>query len=164
LTGRGSASSWLRGAKMVERFDLEGVTYYREYRKCGKANCGTCQDSPGHGPYWYARDWERGGVTYHGKELPECVLRARACWEDLRGEAVDLLDHARERVDALKCLLSHWSLCERDREILRELGLGGALVASWQEGVPTGERSCAAIEDPGTSLVRQDGQPGAQGG
>ncbi|MGH2347660.1 MAG: DUF6788 family protein, partial [Chloroflexota bacterium] len=49
------------------------VTYARQYRRCGKAQCRRCAGgSPGHGPYWYAF-WDQDGrrrSQYVGKELP----------------------------------------------------------------------------------------------
>jgi len=49
------------------------VSYSRQYRRCGKADCAACRPGlPGHGPYWYAR-WQEGGRTrsrYLGRQLP----------------------------------------------------------------------------------------------
>ena len=48
------------------------VTYQLQYRKCGKASCGTCRDGQGHGPYWYAywREGPRLRSAYIGKVQP----------------------------------------------------------------------------------------------
>ena len=46
--------------------------YTKTYRKCGKANCATCSQGRGHGPYWY-RTWREGDKVrsrYVGRELP----------------------------------------------------------------------------------------------
>lgn len=52
--------------------------YTQEYRRCGKANCRTCAEGPGHGPYWYATHYspalQRRVKTYHGKERPAGAL------------------------------------------------------------------------------------------
>ncbi len=52
------------------------ITYQLQRRRCGKATCRTCQQGPGHGPYWYAY-WRasdgRQHVTYIGKVLPPDV-------------------------------------------------------------------------------------------
>ncbi len=55
------------------------ITYQLQYRKCGKARCGTCRQGSGHGPYWYAywREGSRLRSGYVGKlppaSLPETV-------------------------------------------------------------------------------------------
>ena len=48
------------------------VTYQWQYRKCGKAACGTCRNGQGHGPYWYAywREGSRLRSGYVGKKHP----------------------------------------------------------------------------------------------
>ncbi len=48
------------------------ITYQLQYRKCGKASCGTCRDGQGHGPYWYAywREGSRLRSGYIGKVQP----------------------------------------------------------------------------------------------
>jgi len=49
------------------------VSYSRQYRRCGKADCARCAaGGPGHGPYWYAY-WREGGrmrSRYLGKDAP----------------------------------------------------------------------------------------------
>src|SRR5579875_3265759 len=49
------------------------VSYARQYRRCGKANCASCREGGhGHGPYWYAY-WDEGGrrcSRYLGKQDP----------------------------------------------------------------------------------------------
>jgi hypothetical protein len=49
------------------------VTYQLQYRKCGKASCGTCRNGQGHGPYWYAywREGSRLRSGYVGKNRPD---------------------------------------------------------------------------------------------
>jgi hypothetical protein len=51
------------------------ITYQLQYRKCGKAACGICRHSRGHGPYWYAywRDGSRLRSGYIGKIHPDAV-------------------------------------------------------------------------------------------
>lgn len=48
------------------------ITYQLQYRKCGKPTCGTCKESQGHGPYWYAywREGSRLRSGYIGKVHP----------------------------------------------------------------------------------------------
>lgn len=57
------------------------ICYQQQYRKCGKATCGTCKSGPGHGPYFYAywRD-ETGRLhsTYLGKDDPRSDARKAA--------------------------------------------------------------------------------------
>jgi hypothetical protein len=51
------------------------ITYQLQYRKCGKARCGTCKDGLGHGPYWYAywREGTRLRSGYVGKLAPAAL-------------------------------------------------------------------------------------------
>ncbi|HEY7985039.1 MAG TPA: hypothetical protein VID73_12765 [Ktedonobacterales bacterium] len=51
------------------------ITYQLQYRKCGKARCGTCKDGLGHGPYWYAywREGPRLRSGYVGKLAPPAL-------------------------------------------------------------------------------------------
>ena len=51
------------------------ITYQLQYRKCGKARCGTCKEGLGHGPYWYAywREGTRLRSGYVGKLAPATV-------------------------------------------------------------------------------------------
>jgi hypothetical protein len=47
-------------------------TYRQRFITCGKADCHTCTDGPGHGPYWYAY-WREGTKVrsrYIGKQRP----------------------------------------------------------------------------------------------
>ena len=61
------------------------ITYQLQFRKCGKASCGTCKRGPGHGPYWYAY-WREGsklrsgyvGKTQPAGASPAIVARAEA--------------------------------------------------------------------------------------
>src|SRR5581483_10038498 len=49
------------------------VTYSRQFRRCGKADCPLCAaGGPGHGPYWYAywREEGRARSRYLGKHPP----------------------------------------------------------------------------------------------
>ncbi len=57
---------------MTQLPDDQHITYQLQYRKCGKASCGTCRDGQGHGPYWYAywREGTRLRSGYIGKEQP----------------------------------------------------------------------------------------------
>ena len=54
------------------------TNYVRQYRKCSKPNCATCQEGPGHGPYWYAYHYsptlKRKIAKYIGKNPPEEIL------------------------------------------------------------------------------------------
>ncbi len=52
----------------------EHLTYQTQYRKCGKASCGTCRDGQGHGPYWYAY-WREGG-RLRSRYIGKCQARA----------------------------------------------------------------------------------------
>ena len=64
------------------------ITYQFQFRKCGKATCGTCRDGQGHGPYWYAywREGARLRSGYVGKVSPE----ARTFLQELSQKVLSL--------------------------------------------------------------------------
>lgn len=97
-----------------------GVTYYQQYRKCGKAGCRKCAEGAGHGPYWYARG-ARGRVTYIGKVLPSHVLEAEEKQRDagmllsqLRGD----LKALHRRVSVLERYVTGEGLSEREEGLV----------------------------------------------
>jgi hypothetical protein len=56
------------------------ITYQRQFRKCGKANCYKCKEKASHGPYWYAfwrNDNGRLRSGYIGK-FPPAQLQTSA--------------------------------------------------------------------------------------
>jgi hypothetical protein len=72
--------------KIVETKHIDGVTYSREYTRCGSHDrCKKCQAAYyGHGPYWHARYWDakagKGGRTigkYIGKDFRELTAAER---------------------------------------------------------------------------------------
>lgn len=118
--------------KTPERFTLQGVTYYQEFRRCGAAGCQCRTGGQLHGPYWYKRC--DGRARYVGRELPEDVTAARRAlaqaekkiWakiEVLRGSARKLSEQAA----ALERLVRRAALSEADVRIAVEMGFGGAL-------------------------------------
>lgn len=112
----------------TETFDLEGVTYYAEGRKCGKAGC-RCQSGDLHGPYWYKRDQSTGKVTYLGKTIPaeleETRRRLSLYSRDIVAAHSRLLDQA----EALRRLQTRQHLTAEDRAAIRDLGFGVCLVS-----------------------------------
>ena len=112
----------------LDRFILEGVTYYQQYRKCGKANCRVCREGPGHGPYWYSRDATSGRVRYIGKRLPENVTAAREAHGVLLHSMVEERHRLLVQFDALSRLIHNEPLTDEEREIVRVLGYGAVLV------------------------------------
>lgn len=54
--------------------DEYATNYAQEYRRCGKPNCQVCQDTPGHGPYWFSYHYsptlKRRIKKYIGKNPP----------------------------------------------------------------------------------------------
>ena len=114
---------------MSQTFTLEGQTYSQQYRKCGKANCQTCQDGAGHGPYWYRRDQLTGARSYVGRELPADVARARQELDRQRSELARQRDGLRQQAAALARLIGREHLSGRDRELIDWLGFGSCLVA-----------------------------------
>lgn len=121
-----------------DRFQLEGVTYFRKCRTCGKPGC-KCQFGELHGPYWYAT--EHGRVQYLGRTLPEGVTRARAANEAMH-EAVDALFRQRlQEAAALGVLLQGGRLMESEREMITALGFRACLVPADPSGLdPQGRR------------------------
>lgn len=129
----------------AERFELEGVTYYAESRRCGKPNC-QCQKGDLHGPYWYRRTQLTGKVEYVGKDLPAEVLSTRQllAWQTSEIEKARRLLIA--QAEALGRLLRRQALTDEDRRHIAGLGFGLYLVspgqlASAQDAVvdPSGE-------------------------
>ncbi len=63
-----------RHRRLVERY-VPPETYRQEYIRCPPhKNCRTCQDGPGHGPYWYGTSYNmytgKRKRRYYGKEKP----------------------------------------------------------------------------------------------
>lgn len=140
---------------MGEGFELEGITYRQEYRKCGKANCRTCTEGPGHGPYWYGRDQATGKRAYHGKELaPE--IRNAYHWRRRNLWRLDAYrDAAAAQLRALDRLRDAAALDAQDRRTLEALGLGACLVFGRAD-----EPAQDLDELPIDQLLRRLGYPG----
>lgn len=76
-----------RGTKKVARIPADThITYQLQFRKCGKARCGTCRDGAGHGPYWYAywREGSRLRSGYIGKHPPASITPQAAARAEAR--------------------------------------------------------------------------------
>lgn len=130
----------------LDRFELEGTTYYQQYRKCGKSGC-KCNNGEPHGPYWFARDQTSGKVSYIGKNLPPEVTTARLNHDYRLTEMVKKRRELITQADALARLIRNAPLKPEDRGIVEELGFGDALVS---------DGSLAATQDKeqlGLSLV-----------
>lgn len=112
----------------TDTFELEGVTYYAEGRKCGKAGC-RCQSGELHGPYWYKRNQSTGEVSYLGKVLPDHVEEARRrlnyFGRDIEAARRQLVAQA----EALGRLYNRRPLTREDRVAIRDLGFGICLVS-----------------------------------
>jgi len=72
------------------------VTYSRQYRRCGKADCACCgPGQPGHGPYWYAfwREAGRARSRYLGVYAPprDVTASTTAATADPRSDALPAL-------------------------------------------------------------------------
>lgn len=65
-----------RARKPVEIPSHVTVTYQLQYRKCGKASCGSCRNGQGHGPYWYGYWHERGERSKFGRKLKQGRLHS----------------------------------------------------------------------------------------
>jgi len=124
---------------MEDRFELEGVTYYQQYRKCGKDTCTTCSGyGPGHGPYWYSRDKVTGARSYVGKDLPAAVASARERHDRQLTAMLSKRRQLASQFDALSRLIRNDPLHDGDRETLQSMGFGDCLVP-WPAGLATQE-------------------------
>lgn len=113
----------------LESFELEGVRYAQQYRKCSKPNCQTCSNGgPGHGPYWYARNQMTGDRAYVGRELPPEVDGARQTLASQAPELAMQRDRLADQVAALSRLLRREHLSSKDCELIDRLGFGACLV------------------------------------
>lgn len=112
----------------MDRFELEGVTYYQQGRKCSKPGC-KCSDGKLHGPYWYSRNHTTGKVKYLGRELPEALGAARAAHDTLLPDMSTDRRALIRQADALARLIRNRPLIEGDRDIITALGYEAALVS-----------------------------------
>ena len=108
-------------------FSLEGVTYYQQGRRCGRATC-KCAQGELHGPYWYGRDMATGKVSYIGRELPQAVERARRDYNRLVVRMDRYIRDLSAQLEAVTKLRRYEPLTEQDRAVLRAMELGDALV------------------------------------
>lgn len=111
----------------MDHFDLEGVTYYQQGRKCNKPDC-PCAAGALHGPYWFSRDKTSGKVTYIGRTLPEGIEKTRQAHEELLPAMRGELEEFTAKVDALTRLMHHEALSDDDYLIIRDLGFENALL------------------------------------
>lgn len=111
----------------MDRFTLEGVRYYQQGRKCGKPNC-KCAQGELHGPYWYARDFATGTVTYIGAELPAEITRARETHARRKRQIYAAYSKLIRQAEALRRLWIYAAPHEGDADLIRELGFGSCLV------------------------------------
>jgi len=114
----------------LQDFDLEGISYTQQYRRCGKPTCHTCSEGQGHGPYWYARDQQTGTRTYHGKDLPAAIVAALEATRGKTDAIQEAMRHALGQYEALRRLLHAAPLADADRRTLAALGFGACLVYS----------------------------------
>jgi hypothetical protein len=116
------------GTVRTQTFDLEGVTYYAEGRKCGKAVC-RCQTGDLHGPYWYRRDQSTGKVAYLGKTLPPELDEARRRLTLFADEVEKTRRRLLAQAEALRRLQTRQHLTAQDRAAIQDLGFGMCLVS-----------------------------------
>lgn len=111
----------------MDRFTLEGISFYQQWRTCGRENCKCQTPDNGHGPYWYCRDGE-GRVRYLGKNLSPRLANARQEHARLRKEMQQELQQLQRRAESLQRLLNGLSLDNLDRLYCTELGFGSAML------------------------------------
>lgn len=92
---------------------MNGEVYRQRYTVCGKANCRTCKEGKGHGPYWYAYSITEDGKTkqrYVGKSLPPDVLSVgRSHEQALVGRRVEM--------ERLRSLLTTIERMKREKQV-----------------------------------------------
>jgi hypothetical protein len=125
---------------MSDRFELEGITYYQQFRKCGKASCMVCRTSQGHGPYWYSRDHETKKRSYIGKELPLSVSRARREHDRALADMVTVKNDLIKQWRAMAALIGNEALTEEQEQIVNDLGFGRCLVSYRVEAGENGHK------------------------
>jgi hypothetical protein len=127
----------------LDRFTLEGQTYYQQGRKCGREGC-KCQAGDLHGPYWYTRNIDNGRVQYIGKELPSAIVGTRAAHDLLLPNMLRERRRLADLFDAVSRLIRNDPLSDADRRAVESLGLGAALVF---------QRDAQDTQDDGGALV-----------
>ena len=117
-----AAQETTKGGSM-KRFELFGIVYFQEHRKCGKETCKTCQDGPGHGPYWWSRD-TTGKRKYIGVNLPKDVTEAEKERNEMLGAARGHRARLQRQIDALDRLIYNSPLQDGDRAVFKDLQMG----------------------------------------
>lgn len=114
--------------KDPDRFTIEGVTYFQEYRTCTSRACNCRAGGPQHGPYWYSRiKGER--PRYLGVQLPDGVLAARREHDQLCTAIAARRAELLQEYEVLTRLLrSDVALSWTDRDVVLKHGFGAALV------------------------------------
>lgn len=119
----------------MDRFELQGIVYYQQGRKCGKADC-ACAQGELHGPYWYARDVSYNKVSYLGKELPGNVVKARAALAKSQARIRAKIHEINAKVmaletqeNALKLLAAGMLVSAQHKALIRKMGFASCLVS-----------------------------------
>lgn len=137
----------------MDRFELQGIVYYQQVRKCGNPDC-QCSNGKLHGPYWYSRDIATGQVKYLGKDLPVEVAQASAALKKampkIRARLQELNDKhyvLDKKMDALKWLMARGAISNNDAKIIQALGFGKCLVQSSRISDESGTRQITVINN-----------------
>ncbi len=104
----------------MDRFELEGQTYYQQSRKCAQGQL--------HGPYWYRRDQVSGKVKYIGRGLPAEIAAVRATHDAMLSMMVQERRRLLSQADALAWLIGNKPLRDGDRATVTALGFGACIV------------------------------------
>jgi hypothetical protein len=116
------------GITIMDKFTLQGITYYKQFRKCGKPDC-RCKSGELHGPYWYSRNTQTGKLSYVGRRLPRELEEVRAAharlFTAMQDKRRDLLDQAA----TIERLINHEPLSAADIEFLTRIGFAQCLVS-----------------------------------
>lgn len=114
---------------MLDRFTLQGITYYQQGRKCGRASC-HCAAGELHGPYWYSRSTLTGKLAYIGRRLPRELEEVRTAhtrlFTAMQDKRRDLLDQAA----IIQRLINFEPLSAADIEFLTRIGFAQCLVSN----------------------------------
>jgi hypothetical protein len=101
-------------------FKVNGKTYRRLSRKCGKPGCKCNTPGQEHGPYWYAFS-DVGTPKYIGKELPAQVINHVTLLKKSGAKLKAIKEKVRDRLDKARDALKR---AERELDTVRALEAG----------------------------------------
>lgn len=123
---------------------VEGITYYCEFRRCGKAGCKCAGGDDLHGPYWYARDGD-GRITYIGRALPDVIEVTHNRLTQAGRDIEDARRRLLEQAEALRRLSVRDSLSKKQQGMVRAAGFGACLVSPGDVAIAQDDDAAGAV-------------------